>query len=121
MKGIQELLFDLPPYGDYGCSDSDCSIPAAIRHPETGHFYCACHGWLLMESHPAHMDDLSSMIRQRKSMIDESVECDLCELPAERMCNGCGTLICFDHYHLVPRTGCACPECSEALEQEVST
>lgn len=117
MKDIQKALFDLPPYGDYGCSDSDCTIPAVVRHPETGRFYCAGHAWQLMKSHPAHMDDLSAMIRQRKSLLKENVECDLCPRAAERMCNYCGTLICFDHYHLIPRTGAACPDCSEELER----
>jgi hypothetical protein len=117
MRGIQKTLFDLPPYGDYGCSDPDCTIPAVIRHPQSGKFYCAGHAWILMGEHPVEMEDLSTMIQQRKSMLDEEVECGLCEKPAERMCN-CGALICFDHYHLVPRTGCVCPDCAEEMERQ---
>jgi hypothetical protein len=120
VKGIQKVLFDLPLYGDYECSDSGCSIPAVIRHPETGKFYCAGHGWQLAESHKAHMSDIAIAVGIRRRMLDEGWECAFCDKPAERACSICREIICFDHFKLIPRTGCACPECSEALEQEVA-
>lgn len=115
---LHDKLLALPIYGDYECSDSDCSQPACIRHPQSGKFYCSGHAFHLAESYPVEMEDISSMVRQRRSMLDEQVECDLCEKPAERMCNYCGTLICFDHYHLIPRTGACCDDCALQLEEE---
>lgn len=117
---LHDALIALPIYGDHECAgiDGQCTHPACIRHPASGKFYCSGHALQLAESHPVELEDISTMVQQRQSMLDEDVECDLCEKPAERMCNVCGTLICFDHYYLIPRTGAACPDCGEAMEQE---
>jgi hypothetical protein len=118
MASLHDALLALPIYGDYECSDSDCSQPACIRHPMSGKFYCSGHAAHLAESHRIEMEDISMMIRIRQSMLDEEVACDLCDKPAERICNYCGTPICFAHYHLIPRTGACCDACADELEQE---
>lgn len=117
MRDIQKKLFDLPPYSDYGCSESDCTIPAVIRHPATGKFYCADHAWLLMESHPAHMGDLTQIILVRAYLLGTHAVCKFCKQAAERVCHGCRSRICFDHFSLVPRAGAACPTCAEEMER----
>ena len=115
---VRTALFDLPLYSSQGCADADCTLPAVVRHPETGKFYCAGHALQLAESHEYHMKDIAIAVITRKQLLDEQAECDFCERPAERFCSYCQLLICFSDMHYIPRTGAACPECSEALEQE---
>lgn len=121
MAKLQTILHDLPIYGDYGCSDADCTHPAVVRHPETGKFYCSGHAMQLAESHPAHMKDLREAANIRSYLLGMKQTCEFCaDKPAERVCAGCEARICFDHYHLIPRTGAACPDCSEAMERTES-
>jgi hypothetical protein len=115
---VQTVLDSLPPYGDYGCSDSDCTIPAVVRHPQTGKFYCAGHAWARATEHQVEMEDIALVVGIRRRLLDEGWKCDFCDKPAERICSYEQERICFDHYHLIPRTGAACPDCALVLERE---
>ncbi len=115
---LHDDLIALPIYGDYECSDHDCSRPACIRHPASGKFYCSGHGLEVAESHPADLSDISIALGIRQRMLDEGWECSSCEKPAERICSYCQELICFDHMHYIPRDGACCDDCALALEQE---
>ncbi len=118
MTKLQDILHDLPIYGDYDCSDVDCTHPAVVRHPAEGKFYCSGHAQHLAESHLAYMQDLTMAAKLRQRMLKATLVCDDCEKPAERMCANCYAPICFDHMHLLPRTGAICLVCSRAWESE---
>ncbi len=115
---LHDDLIALPIYGDYECSDHDCSRPACIRHPMSGKFYCSGHAVHLAESHTVEMQDIQQTLDIRQYMLRERIECISCEKPAERFCAYCQEAICFDHYHLIPRTGACCDDCALQLEQE---
>lgn len=115
ISALSEQLFQLPKL-DVNCGMTGCPDPAILRNPDGGEYLCATHALMHAQAHPANQEDIQMVADQCKWLAESDFECEQCERRAIRTCNSCGTPLCDEHYHLLPRNGAVCQGCRNELE-----